>query len=264
VPTSQPPSTQAIDSREDSGYRSSTQDIEIVPSLLGDEPILSGFERSSTTTAQYAWPATTLPATVRGPPLDISQSSLIGLYYRKFHGLHPCALPQRYLQSLWNNAAYQTELEPLIAVMQFIGSLYGPSEQSPALKDAVGSAISDTSVTSPSPFLVQTHLLYAVTLYWCNERPESRRELDSAIRMAVDLGMFRQEYATENSHGDPVLAESWRRTWWQIYIVDAYIAAIQRTPNFATRDIEVDVELPCEEDEYASEVSGPSKRIHLT
>jgi hypothetical protein len=68
--------------------------------------------------------------------------------------------------------------------------------------------------------------------------------------------MSGQEFAHAFSDGDPVLAESWRRTWWQIYIVDYSYAAIRHDTEFTTRDIPVTVDLPCEEREYESGVKG--------
>ncbi len=72
----------------------------------------------------------------------------------------------------------------------------------------------------------------------------------------MNLAMFRRQFAIENGEGCPALQESWRRTWWQIYIVDCFYAAIQRNISFPTRDITATVDLPCEESEYESGVSA--------
>jgi hypothetical protein len=79
--------------------------------------------------------------------------------------------------------------------------------------------------------------------------------MDAAIRIALDLTMFRRRFAVENGEGDAVLEESWRRTWWQVYISDAIFAAIRREAAFPTREVDVSVELPCEEEDYETGVS---------
>jgi hypothetical protein len=79
--------------------------------------------------------------------------------------------------------------------------------------------------------------------------------MDAATRLALDLGMHRQEFAEQNGEGDAVLEESWRRTWWQVYIADAFFAAMARANTFPTCNVDVTVALPCEEEEYEAGVS---------
>lgn len=66
--------------------------------------------------------------------------------------------------------------------------------------------------------------------------------------------MNSRRFATENSEGDPILAESWRRTWWQLYLTDALIESSNHATTFGTsqREVSATVELPCEEAEYNS------------
>lgn len=74
--------------------------------------------------------------------------------------------------------------------------------------------------------------------------------------MALDLGMNRSDFATQHRRNDPILEESWRRTWWEVYITDAHIAGSTHTYPFRTTGIQMDVRLPCEEEEYESGVGG--------
>ncbi|KAM5350033.1 hypothetical protein ACJ41O_006538 [Fusarium nematophilum] len=100
--------------------------------------------------------------------------------------------------------------------------------------------------------MVQSRLLYSIALFWHNYKAEAKREMDAAGRLARDLGMFHCRFATEHGGGDSVLTESWRRTWWELYIVDGNYAGTLGTMNFVVLDIEATVDLPCEEDEYES------------
>ncbi|KAI1267207.1 hypothetical protein F5Y18DRAFT_425051 [Xylariaceae sp. FL1019] len=58
--------------------------------------------------------------------------------------------------------------------------------------------------------------------------------------------------ATTHGGGNPRLEESWRRTWWDLFVVDGMIAGVHRQTNFLLFDIVADVGLPCEEQEFLS------------
>lgn len=144
---------------------------------------------------------------------------LIGLYYEHFHRFHPCVLPQRYLRRYLQDPSRRACLEPLVSVLRFIGSLYGLSAESSKLEEQARKC--NNSLQCPAgrldrAFLVQSRLLLSIALYWSTDMEESRWALDRAIRDGFDLGMHRRPFAAENSAGDPVLEESWRRTWWQV------------------------------------------------
>ncbi|TIC96174.1 hypothetical protein CH35J_008749 [Colletotrichum higginsianum] len=144
----------------------------------------------------------------------------------------------------------QVSLEPLIAVMRLVGSIYAAQEWSAPLKEHVETRFFEASPEDPT--MVQSRLLYSVALFWHSFKAEAKHQMDLAVRLALDLGMFQQEFARTHGAGDPVLTESWRRTWWELYIIDAYYAGTLGTMNFAVVDVEATVELPCEESEYES------------
>ncbi|KAI4596382.1 hypothetical protein KJ359_005512 [Pestalotiopsis sp. 9143b] len=74
--------------------------------------------------------------------------------------------------------------------------------------------------------------------------------MDSAVQLALDLGMHRQDFAVARSGGDPILAESWRRTWWWVDIIDAYYVGTLGNRDFAVVNIDATVDLPCSESSY--------------
>ncbi|SPO06051.1 related to C6 transcription factor [Cephalotrichum gorgonifer] len=220
----------------------------------------------STTSSFGGSPLYKLPISVHtgSPSPGTPNDPLIELYYEYFHAFHPCVLPRKYLNALLRDPSKQVVLAPLISVLRFIGSIYGRSDQSLQLQ-LKEHAIRMTSDAPSDPlaraFLAQARLLLSIALYWFSDREGSRGTMDSAIRTAFELGMFRQEFAAANGGGDPVMEESWRRTWWQIFAVDAYYAAIKRTPRFLAQDVEPNVELPCEEWEYESGVIPTPKTL---
>ncbi|RVX71521.1 hypothetical protein B0A52_05093 [Exophiala mesophila] len=186
--------------------------------------------------------------------LDGSGDLLLDLYYKYFQRLHPFVLPQRHLSRLLADPANYEKLKPLIAMMKFIGSLYAECENCRELK-AVASALRSErqkSSLKPDGFLVQCHLLSSMALYWFGEESESREEMANAINLALQLGMHDRHFAAANCYGDAVLQESWRRTWWTIYVIDAFYAAMTHVTTFPTCNIEATTELPCEEEDYES------------
>ena len=183
------------------------------------------------------------------------EDDLLDLYYSFFHVAHPCALPCSFLkQRLDFNLP---ELRPVLLVMQYIGSLYSSSIPSPPLEALVIDALGENQITATQSngYLVQALILYSVAVYWCDDIDRGLKLLDQAIFTAVDIGMNRQDFATEYGSGDPVLQECWRRTWWTIYVVDAHIAGSTHKYPFKAHNIVVSVDLPCEEQQYESGVS---------
>ena len=196
----------------------------------------------------------TLPGEFRG----IAEDANIDLYYRYFHKSHPFVLPRWHLEQQFNKATENNIPRSLILIIQFIGSLYARSSQSQHLRQEFEQALGGSHQNSSNPYIIQAHLLFAIALFWCGERKQAQEELNTAVRHALDLGMHRSKFAELYGNGDRVLEESWRRTWWQIYVVDAFFAAIARANTFETCNVDASVELPCEEEEYEAGVSYPS------
>lgn len=220
-------------------------DIEL-PDTHDDFCMLEGSSGSNGT------PASVSPSNFRMHTENIETDSLVTSYYRNFHKFHPFVLPRKSLIRLQKDATTKLDLTPLIAVMRLVGHIYAAQELSRQLKDHAEACIGQTSPTNP--VLVQCSLLYSIALFWHNYKTEANREIRTAVKLAVDLKMFLQEFAGDHGAGDPVLMESYRRTWWMLYIVDAYYAGTLGTMNLAVVDIDATVDLPCEEWEYELEV----------
>lgn len=218
-----------------------------LPDLTDDFDVLAASIKDNGNSASVS------PPTLRMHVEDIETDNLVTSYYRNFHKFHPFLLPRKSLIRRCTNAANRLDLVPLIAIMRLVGHIYAAQELSPQLKDHAEACLLQTS--PKSPVLVQCRLLYSIVLFWHNYKAEANREIRATVKLAVDLKMFRQEFASENGAEDPMLMECWRRTWWMLYIVDAYYAGTLGTMNFAVVDIDVTVELPCEEWEYELGVS---------
>ncbi|KAI4720348.1 hypothetical protein E4T48_03490 [Aureobasidium sp. EXF-10727] len=61
-----------------------------------------------------------------------------------------------------------------------------------------------------------------------------------------------RDFASAHGSNNPILEESLRRTWWELYCMDGYMAALHKLPSFKSNAVRSDVLLPCEEMVYAS------------
>ncbi|KAE8355924.1 hypothetical protein BDV28DRAFT_155047 [Aspergillus coremiiformis] len=211
---------------------------------LGEESQLAsvGQEQSTSESAMGASAHSDTPSDPSMPDLFFPP------FYSFFHTAHPCILPHWAMKR--QMARDSGPLYLLTSVMQYIGSVFAQSDLSTACKEHVEHALSSLGVVTG--FDVQAILLYSIATYWGNEPKKALDLLDKAIGMALKLGMNSQTFASQGAKGDPVLMESWRRTWWQIYVTDAHIAGSTHKFPFRTSSVKMDVDLPCEEDEYES------------
>lgn len=188
------------------------------------------------------------------PPLshvtNIDDDSSVDSYYVNFHNLHPFLLPRRYMVKFLHDSNRKSSLAPLIATMRFVGHIYSAHKWDVELKNHLEACYSEASPIDP--VMVQSKLLYSIALFWHDYKAEAAAQIEAATRLAIELGMFRREYATEHGDGDPVLEECWRRTWWMLYIVELFYAGTLGTKAFKAVNVEATVDLPCEELEYES------------
>lgn len=105
--------------------------------------------------------------------------------------------------------------------MQYIGSMYVPDVDSSEAR-AIAMGNFDPQSMPSNGFTVQALLLAAIAVYADDKLENARVVLDGAINMAIELGMHHRTFATMEV--DPVLAESWRRTYWFMYITDSGFA----------------------------------------
>ena len=181
-------------------------------------------------------------------PKDVDD--LLDSYYTHFHPAHPCVLPRSFLNQRLERDSIS--LKPLLLVMKYIGSLYTSSASSASLEAPVQEALAKDQITIDklNGYHVQSLILYSIAVYWCGETDRGLNLLNEAILRAIDLGMHMQGFAIEYGCGDPVLEESWRRTWWLIYITDAHFAGSTHTYPFKLNTVFISVDLPSEEESY--------------
>ena len=186
------------------------------------------------------------------PVTTIADKCLDSFYYH-YYASHPFMLPREYFFRHIRETGQK--LEHLQAAMRYVGSLFidvGPARAS-YLDEALRLTYSPS--TPKDGFLVQALLLLIVALDGSCQQDKARDLLTDCERIAVELGMNTRQFANIHGRGNPMLEESWRRTWWDLYVIDGMVAGVHRVTNFLLFDLAADVALPCEESEYLLGVS---------
>jgi hypothetical protein len=167
------------------------------------------------------------------------------LYYEYFHGAHPILLPAN---TLGSSLFYQIP-SYLRAVIRYIGAHYhrDPSARI-SCREVAHAVLSDD--TPRNGFKVQGMLLLAIITFADGDENRARQLLQAAIRLALELGMNRAAFAVEHAMGSSLLEESWRRTYWELYVVDAMLAALRGPGAFSLYLVPSDLTLPCDETTY--------------
>ncbi|KAK0722965.1 hypothetical protein B0T26DRAFT_643976 [Lasiosphaeria miniovina] len=190
---------------------------------------------------------TTVPPT-QAPVLSLAERCF-DAFYHFFHAGHPFVLPKEFfVRLLKDNSAPNVNV--VLAAMRYIGSLYldaGPARAT-YLDEAI--RLCYLSSTAKDGYLIQALLLIIIGLDGSCEQERARELLADCERFAIEIDLNKREFASMRGHGNNVLEESWRRTWWELYVCDGMIAGVHRVTNFLLFDISADVGLPCEEQQY--------------
>ncbi|KAM0269825.1 hypothetical protein ACHAQH_009650 [Verticillium albo-atrum] len=181
-------------------------------------------------------------------PVQTPAERCFDSFYRHFHAGHPFVLPKEWLFRILGDA----NIEPLLAAMRWVGSLFvdiGPARA--GFFDEAMRLVQDPS-TKKDGFLVQALTLLTVGTDGSCQQDKARQLLADAERIALEIELNTRAYATVHGRGISILEESWRRTWWDLYIVDGMVAGVHRQTNFLLFDVPADVGLPCEEHQFLS------------
>lgn len=177
------------------------------------------------------------------------ESTLVELYFTKFHHSHPVLVPKVAYNSL-------SIPDSLRSVVRFIGSIICSSPAVDQYKSAAATAIKqDLTWTA---FRVQAQLLYAIALYSTNEQAEAEKYASNAVDLANLLGMNRYSFAAAQGAGHPLLEESFRRTWWELFFIEGMFAALQKKSTFRCNTVELGAGLPCEDPTFLSGMNIPN------
>ncbi|KAF2722768.1 hypothetical protein K431DRAFT_38931 [Polychaeton citri CBS 116435] len=181
---------------------------------------------------------------------DADEAFLIGQYYSNFHASHPVLVPKSYFQ-------VQFYPDYLVLLICFIGSHFSTKYDSDTLQPSVDRAL--TGLTGCSPYRIQAYLLYAIALHARQRASDAVVYIERAAALALGFGINHPNYADATAPYDDVRAESLRRTWWELYIVDCFLATLHKRESFQTAAAKVHPYLPGEDSLWLQGICQPRK-----
>jgi len=176
----------------------------------------------------------TLPCSIAP---EASGDHLVDVYYDYIHPAHPFVIPRKlYMQ----NPNFVPEY--LKRAMRFIAS-----NISGWCEDGVGGIADIINIYMPTDgFKVQTNLILTIAAYARCERGQGDLTLLQAINTAQQIGMHLEGFGHTDS---PIVQESWRRTWWELYSIASMIRVL--TPTTTALDATLDRILPSNDTDYS-------------
>ncbi|KAE8377614.1 hypothetical protein BDV26DRAFT_263337 [Aspergillus bertholletiae] len=164
----------------------------------------------------------------------------VTLFFLHFHPAHPF-LPPHYAFLHSSPPSY------LIDVVQFISLHYLSSSNVP---NRTNQLRMDVLEADGSMEKVQALLLLSIIMHARTQPREAKECLGQAIALSLNLGLHCREFSDVLEIQNPVRAESARRTWWEIFIIDTLLAAVQVDGALQLTVETPNLPLPCEMDEY--------------
>ncbi|KAI2617227.1 hypothetical protein GGS26DRAFT_596548 [Hypomontagnella submonticulosa] len=180
-------------------------------------------------------------------PQTVPERCIDSFYYYFYPG-HPSVLPKDHLLKI----SKERDLDHLLAAMRWVGSLYIDAGPARATFFEEAMRLIYTPDVVKDGYLVQAMVIVLIGLDGNCQQEKAREILSDVERIAIEIGLYTRAFATIHGNSIPRLEESWRRTWWDLFVVDGMIAGVHRHTNFLLFDIVADVGLPCEEHEYIS------------
>lgn len=177
-----------------------------------------------------------------------ADSHLSQIYYSHFHPAHPF-LPPRHAWVASSPSQY------LIELVEYIALHYSSPPQGPDRIYELQAAVNDAGLSVEK---CQAYLLLSILLH-ARCMPEGAREcIGYAIETCLELGLHRREFSNVMEMQSPVHAESARRTWWEIFVVDTLLATVQAGGVLQFTLETPDLPLPCEDCDYVDGRSDPA------
>lgn len=166
----------------------------------------------------YQWVKTRFPR----PTLGVDPRA-----NRFFHGAHPFAPPKTYMKSQVEQR--NTAATTLYATMSHVGDMYMHQqlEGSPRLNIILQQFLAASLRHRPPPphfdsqivYHISALLLASIAAFGRGDAREAGDYMEKAVSRTTETGMNRLEQTMTLKVNDPVVAELWVRTYWQLHIV---------------------------------------------
>lgn len=172
-------------------------------------------------------------------------------YYTYFHDTHSWLPPRKTLSRLIE--ADPDEFQFVLAMIMYIGSVYTKNIDTGPLREKAYDMAS--GYLPIKVWNVQALLCICIAAFGEGFTDRCHAWFGRTIDMALHLGLQNKSFA--DAAEDPVLAESFRRTYWALYIHGSLRIVREHLGHYQLYSTAATTELPCEEWEYQAGVSHP-------
>ncbi|EEU48113.1 uncharacterized protein NECHADRAFT_75363 [Fusarium vanettenii 77-13-4] len=171
---------------------------------------------------------------------------LFDLYYANFHPTHSWLPPKKTLSRLVETVP--DDFKFTMTMILYVGSKYADNVDSTSLRnDAYEMASGELPETVWS---VQALLCMCIAAFGEQHDDYCSLWFDRTRDLALRLGLQHKSFA--DAEEDPILAESYRRTYWALYTQGSLRTVREHLGHWQLYHTRATTELPCEEWEYES------------
>lgn len=173
-------------------------------------------------------------------PFSAAESNyLVGLYYSHFHRSHPMLVPRAYF-------AAQQYPDFLVLTTCLVGHHFASSQPSETLLSTAVSMVESTE-GADSTCRIQALIMLALVFLGSHEMDRANDCICHAVSLATEAKLDSMD-AHLQSTAQSLEQESLRRTWWELFTVDALLALLQgRPPKIRSSDPNTLPSVPCAE-----------------
>ena len=150
------------------------------------------------------------------PSIDPLHASM---FYSSFWPSHPFLPPRKDIEDYLRGDGGTS----LIHAINYIGSLYACAGRN---QQQIMTFPPKMHEYPQNVFSVQSLILLAISSHMSNNPTPGQAFLQTATDIALVIGLHRHDFATSQGKEDHAVIECWRRTWWELYILDIMFAGL--------------------------------------
>lgn len=172
-------------------------------------------------------------------------SHLISLYYSRFHRSHPMLVPRAHFSA-------QQYPDYLILAVCLVGHHFASHRPSPSLVRTAASLAESSRGADNVHHQIQALILCALVISSASKQSSlADNYITNAAQLACASNLHCLEINVTHEDAWSIEQESLRRTWWELYVVDAVLALLRhRPPSFPTASLSSQPFMPCSESHY--------------
>lgn len=191
------------------------------------------------------------------PFTSAETSHLVSLYYSRFHRSHPMLVPSAHFSA-------QQYPDYLVLAVCLVGHHFASHRPSTSLIRTAASLAESSHGADHVHHQIQTLILCAlITSSASKQSSLADNYITKAAQLAWASNLHCLDTNIAHDAARSIEQESLRRTWWELYIVDAVLALLRhRPPSFPSASSSSQPLMPCPEIHYETGKLGGENLAH--